>query len=607
MKRYLFIIILLKISVLSMAQKVTFQAAAQNVVAVGEQFQLTYTLNNQGTNFKPGAISGFRVLAGPSTSNSSSISVVNGKMTQAVTQTYSYVLMATKEGKFNIPAAKIEVNGKIYASNALNIEVVKQNTSNQNSGNQNSNQTNDQSVNGGDIYLKATINKNSVYLGEPVVLSFKVYTRINLADLQNPSFPEFTGFYSQNIDIPSNITLQRENINGQIYQSALLNKVLLYPQKSGKIKIGAGTIDAIIRKQVQRRGRRSVFDDFFGGNYQQYRVALKSDPITVNVKDLPENKPASYTGAVGKYSISAAVDKTHLKANDALSYTIKISGSGNIKLIEDPKLDLPHDFDVWEPTINNKINNTSSGTKGSKIYEYVIQPRHPGNFTIPAFEFSYFDINLKKFKTISTEPFNIVVAQGDQQDTHLTGAIYSKEDVEFIGKDIRYIKTGDLHIQPKEDAFFGSLNYILSFVFASLIFIIIFILKRKQIKEASDSILVKNKKAKKEAIKRMKLANEYLKKDNTEQFYEAISKGLQGYLSDKINIPISDFTIEKAQSELSLRQVPEDLILELKEIVQTAEFARYAPSQAPKDLKEVYSISIKLISELENKIKRIHK
>jgi hypothetical protein len=189
--------------------------------------------------------------------------------------------------------------------------------------------------------------------------------------------------------------------------------MLLYPQRIGKLKIGSAKIDAIVRKEIQRRGRRSVFDDFFGGRYQQFKVPLRSKEFTINVKALPENKPKSFTGAVGNFKITASVDNTDLEANDAFTYKIKISGNGNIKLIKDPELNFPHDFDVWDPTISNKISNTRSGSKGSKTYEYVVQARHPGNFTIPSYEFSYFDINTQKYKTIRTEPFNINVKQGN--------------------------------------------------------------------------------------------------------------------------------------------------------------------------------------------------
>ncbi len=598
MKRYLLVILFFTVTLFSQAQKVSFLASSQRVVAVGEQFRLTYKLNKQGSNFQPPTMAGFRILSGPNMGNSSSISIVNGQMTKEISQTYTYVLQATKEGKLKISSAKIDVNGKIYSSNSLNIEVVKQGKKSKNS-----NQTND-GVDSKDLYISIIPNKRTVYLGEPVALTIKVYTRLDLVDLQNAEFPEYKGFYSQDIKTPDQISLQRENVNGVIYNTALLDKVLLYPQRAGKLKISPAKIDAIIRKKVQRRGRRSMMDDFFGGGYKQYRIALTSHPLTINVKELPANKPASYTGAVGSFKIASSVDNTDVKANDAFTYKIKISGSGNIKLIEDPKLDLPHDFDVWEPSISNNISNTSTGSRGSKTYEYVIQPRHPGQFKIPSYKFTYFDTQTRKYKTISTKPFDINVGEGQAMANNTNAIAYSKEDVELIGKDIRYQKIGNLGLSPKKEPFFGTFEYWLSYLSGIILFIIVFLLKRKQIKEASNSVLMKNRKAKKEAIKRMKLANAYLKKNENEQFYEEIIKGIQGYLSDKLNIPFADFTLDKALEELEKRELPEELRTQLKDVIQECEFARFAPSKASKDLSQIYSISINLISEFENKIKK---
>ena len=596
MKKYLFILLILISSISLYAQKVSFTAISQKVVAVGEQFRLNYKLNNQGDQFQGPNLKGFRILAGPSASNSSNISIVNGQMTKSVNTTFTYVLQAVKEGKYSISAAKIRVSGKTYSSNALKIEVVKASAK--------AKTNNESGISANDLFIKLIPNKRNVYLGEPISLTLKVYTRVDLADLQNADFPEYKGFYKQDIKTADNITLQRENVKGVIYNTALLDKVLLYPQKTGKLKIESAKIDAIVRKKVQGRGRRNVFDDFFGGGYQQFKVPIKSKSVYINVKALPKNKPSSFTGAVGSFSVSSEVDNTELEANDALTYKVKISGKGNIKLLKDPELDFPHDFDVWEPKVKNKISNTATGSKGSKTYEYVIQPRHPGEFTIPAFEFSYFDLSSKKYKTIRTKQFPIKVGKGDGAATVVNTTAYSKEDIAFIGKDIRYINIGDLGLDAKGLPFFGSLNYWLSYFGSILVFLIVFILRRKQIKDASDSVLVKNKKAKKEAVKRMKLAKEYMNQDKPEKFYEEIVKGTQGYLSDKLNISLSEFTLENAVLELQKRDVKEDLLLELKKLVQECEFARYAPSQSSQDLNNIYDSSLKLIGKFEDSIKK---
>jgi hypothetical protein len=597
MKHFLVILIVTLNSIIAFAQEVSFTASAKNVVAVGEQFRLSYQVNKQGKNFNVNAMPGFRVLSGPNVSNSSSISVVNGQVTKNITQSFNYVLMAEKEGKFTIPAASINVNGKNYKSNTLNIEVVKKGASSQQSANGNT-------IDPKNLYLQISAPKRSVYLGEPVLVTLKIYSRVDLADLQNAEFPEYKGFYSQEIKTPDNITLQRENIKGTIYNTAILNKVLLYPQKTGEIVIERAKIDAIVQQKVQQRNRRrSVFDDFFGGGYKNYRVPLKSNQLKIKVNALPANNPNEFFGAVGQFKVKAEVDNTELKANDALTYKLTVSGSGNIKLLEDPKIEFPHDFDVWEPTVSNKIKNSETGSKGKKIYEYVIQPRHPGNFTIPKFQLAYFDPKAKTYKTIETESFDINVLKGDQQATVVNQVGLTKEEVELIGQDIRYIKTGHLNLSVPATPLLSNWLYWLNYMIGGLIFVLIFILRRKQIKQASDSVLMKNKKAKKEAIKRLKVANTHLKDNASESFYEEIIKGLQGYLSDKLSIPFADLNLEIALSELQKRDISEDKINQLKDIIQDCEIARYAPSQATKKMDDIYNISLELISAFESGIK----
>ncbi len=605
MRQLTILIVVLIFGVKLQAQNISFVATAPKVVAVGERFQLNYQLNSQGSQFRAGNIANFQILAGPSTSNSSNISMVNGQMSQSITQTYSFYLLANKEGKFTIPAASIVVNKQTYNSNAITIEVVKGHAANNAQNNPNGSQENNTTqVSDGDIYMSLSANKKEVYVGEPITLTIKIYTRLDLADLQEPKFPEYTDFYAQDVEMPSNIQLERENVNGTIYHSATLKKVLLYPQKAGDLKIKSAEIDAIVRKQVQQKGRRSIFDDFFGGGYQNIRLPLKSNSLTIKAKAIPVQKPEGFYGAVGEFSVTASVDKSQIKTNDALTYKIVINGNGNIKLVEDPKLNLPSDFDVWDPTTTNDIKNTPTGTKGHKTFEYVIQPRHAGEFVIPEFEFSYFDLNSKQFKTLKTEAFNITVAQGDKSAGGSNQIQYNKEDVAFIGKDIRYLKTGNLHIGTPSTIWVKSKKFWLIFVFVLSLFGLVFWMKRKQIIESSDAVLSKNRKAKKEAIKRLKQADRHLKLGESEKFYEATIKGIEGYLSDKLNLPIAEFKLETAIQELKNRQLADSEITALQQVIQECELARYAPSQALSDLNQVYSESVRLISEFENQIKR---
>ncbi len=599
------LLITILLSINTYSQNIRFTASSESVVAVGERFRLVFSINAEGDNFRAPAFKGFRVLSGPNPSTSSSFSMINGKTTQSINKSFSYILEAVKAGKFTIKGAQVSVENKTYTSNSIQIEVVKQNANtrqNSNSNRSNSNGNQGLNINNKDLFLRPVINKKEVFIGEPIQITYKLYTRVNLADLQNISFPEYRGFYAEDIEVPQSISLKRENYKGTIYNTALLNKVLLYPQTTGDLKIGSASIDAIIQKRVQRR-RRDIFDDFFGGGYKQYKVPLKSSDIKIKVKPLPEPVPTSFNGAVGHFKIKATVDKTDLKANDAFTYKITISGKGNLKLLKDPELNLPHDFDVWDPTIKNKINHTSSGSKGSKTYEYVVQPRHPGDFTIPAYQFSYFDPNKKQFINLETESFQIKVSPSEGGMTTLSNTAYSKEDVAFIGKDIRYIKTKDFNLKKHSQAFFGSLLYYLSYILLILAFAVIIILKRQQIKNASNVALMRNKKAKKKANKLLKEAKKALEQNQTDVFYEAINKALQKYLCDKLNIDTANYTSAFAVEQLESQEIDKTLINEYKNLTDIAEMARYAPSQINEQPKEIYDKTSQLIGQLDAKIK----
>ena len=600
MKKFILLIIIQSLFLISFAQKISFKARSKTVVSVGERFQLSYTLNSKGNNFSLGKINGFRILSGPNPSSSTSVTVINGQVSQSINQSYSYILQAVKEGKYSISPASITVKGKKYTSNAIQIEVVKGNSNTQN--NNNNRTSNNTNIKNTDVYMRLIPSKQTVVKGEPLSIRIKFYTRLNLSDLQNPKFPEYTGFYSQEIESPQNISLQRENINGTIYNTAILGKVLLYPQRSGDLKINPAEIDAIIQQRIKNR-RRSVFDDFFGSSYRNIRKHIRSNSLTIHVKKLPKNTPLSFSGTVGSFKIKASANPLEISTDDALTYKITISGLGNIKLIDNPKIEFPHDFDVWDPTIKNKIKNTAEGSQGSKTFEYIIQARHPGDFTIPAYSFSYFDIKSRKYKTIQTQAINIKVKQGSKTNTQVSTSNLSKEEVALIGQDIRYIKTNKIILKEKTKAFFGTVNYYLSFLGGILLFVLIFILKRKQLKNASNTRLIKNKKARKKATKKLKTAKKKLEEEDIAAFYEEIHKALQGYISDKLNINISDFNMEKMLETLNKKGIDDTLSAELKALINESEFVRFAPSQAQTKPQEIYKNAVQIISNLENKLK----
>ena len=602
--------ILILISLLSSAfinAQTKFTVSAPNVVAVGENFRLTYTLNAQGSNLRVPAFKDFSIISGPNASTSSNMSIVNGQVSQSVTYTYTYFLQATKEGKYKIDAATISAGGKDYQSNTLSIEVVKNQSGQSQVNSQNNNNQQTQSstiddVNGDDLFVRVSVDKSTLYQGEHLVATLKVYTKLDLAGFDNFKFPSFNGFWSQDIETPSQISLQRENVNGVIYNMGVIKKELLYPQQSGEITIEPFELTCVVRQKVNNR-QRSIFDDFFG-NYQNVKKKVVSPKVKINVKPLPDGKPTSFNGAVGKFTFQATIDKNNVKTNDAITLKIKISGNGNLKLADVPKVNFPPDFETYDPKVSDNITSTGAGTSGTKTYEYLLIPRHAGNFRIAPVEFSYFDVDSKQYKEISSEEFNITVEKGADDNSGTVMSNFSKEDVKYIGSDIRFIKTKNIELKPKGSYVLGSLWHNLAFPLSLAIFIFIVVIRRKQIKENADAMLVKNRKANKMAKKRLNTASKYLKENKREQFYDETLKAMWGYLSDKLSIPIADLNREKAFDCLVCYKLENELISDLNNLLDTCEFARFAPTSESGEMNKIYNSAINIIGVLDNKIKR---
>ena len=589
--------------------QVTFSGVAPGAVAVGQRFYLKYTVNEKGSELKLPNLDGFRVLSGPNISYSSSTSFVNGQMSSSTSYTYTLVILATKEGKFNFNPASINVDGKTYKSNKIKIDVVKGNAANKNANNSggNTGQTQTANVSAGDnLFVKVTVDKKSVYVGEQISATVKIYTKYDIRGFQDATYPSWNGFYKQDIPAPDQISLNKENINGQIYYTGVLEKVILQPQKSGELIIDAAKLDVVVLIKSQQR-RRSMFDNFFNSGYKQQVVHVESKPIKINVKSLP-SAPAGFTGAVGDFKLSSNIDKEVVDVNDAVSLKLKVSGSGNLKLIDNPNIIFPPDFEIFdEAKITDKIKNTSNGSSGSRQFEYVFAPRHSGTYRIPAFNFVYFNPKLKKYKTLSSKAFDITVNKGDG-DTTLERSVVtgvSKEDIQYLGKDIRHIKTSDLNLKDKGRYIFGSPLFIFVYIFSLIIFIIMFVLIRKRIEDNANIRLMKNKKAGKMAKKHLKNASNSLKIDNKTQFYEDITKAIFGYISDKLSISTSDLSKDNIRETLVKYSVENNLVDELISIIDICEFERYAPSSKEGRLSEIYKSTETLINELEKEIKKV--
>ncbi|MDR3268808.1 MAG: BatD family protein [Tannerella sp.] len=588
------------------ADEVTFKATAPEAVAMGEQFRLTYTVNAEGRELRIPDLSEFDVLMGPSTSTSMSTQIINGSSHSVITQSFTYILMPKKEGTFNIAPATIKVKNANYTSNALVIKVLPPNNSGNASASQGGNQPATASSGGignEDIFVRMSISNRNVYEQEGFLVTFKLYSLVDIANVTNIKYPEFEGFLVQDIEVNSQWTL--ENYNGRNYRTAVLKQTILYPQHAGKITIQSGKFDALVRMRTQKNVR-SLFDDFFD-TYQDVKKELTSSPATIDVKPLPPGKPASFTGAVGNYTMKTSINANQVKANEAVTVTIALSGNGNIKLAKNPEVNFPNDFEVYDPKVDTKIKTTTAGSSGSKTIEYMAIPRFAGDFEIPAITFSYFDPKEGKYKTLGSDAYKLHVEKGsggEGASSPVVSNFSNQENVRFLGQDIRYIKVSGIHFVSNKDILFGSLTYILLYVTIAVLFIAFFIIYRKQVKENANIAQVRTKKANKTAIKRLKKAEKLLKGNQKEAFYDETLRAVWGYLSDKLNIPQSHLTKDNVGLELSKYGVEESLSGEFMDILNTCEFARYAPSQASDAMDQLFKQTVNAIGKMENTIKK---
>ena len=601
--------IFMLVGLVAMADSTQFVMEGPEVVAMGEQFRLGFTLNERGTDLQLPDLSNFDLLMGPSTSQSSSIQIINGKTTQTSSFSYIFILRAKKEGKFSIRPASIKVGGKTYESNSLNIEVVKgqpqQSAGQQRGVQQNNNQQQDETPAGNvskeNLFVRVAVDKTNVSKGEQILSTVKLYISQNvpLNGFDEVKLPSYEGFWTKDIDVPTQVNFTREVYNGKIYQVGILKKTILFPQQIGNIRIDPFEITCLVRQRV--RQQQGFFDDFFD-NYRVVKAKVVSDPVTINVKDLP-NQPANFNGAVGNFSFSGSLDKNAAKSNEAMTLKLIVSGTGNLNLINPPKLELPQDFEAYEPKTSDKTIASDNGMSGSVSFEYLFIPRYAGNFTIPAVQFVFFNPATRQFVTKSTEAFNIRIEKGkDDQNSGVVNS-YSKEDVKMIGKDIRFIKQNKSVLKPKGSSFFGTFEYYSIFILSAIGFAVFYVLNRKKIEESKNLTLVKNKRANKVALKRLKEASIFLKNNQAEKFYEAVIKALWGYLSDKLSIPVADLNREKASSSLLEKGMEQEVVTELMKIIDDCEFARYAPAAFSGTMNEVYDGAAKVMGIFEKQIK----
>ncbi len=605
--RYLLFVALLFISFTKLsAQDVQFTAQARQAVLQGEKFQLIYTVNQEGEDFRLPPMNDFTVLMGPSVMQSSSTQIINGKVSRTKEFTYTYILKGDKPGKYKISPAQITVDGKKINSNAVSIEVVKNQGGSTNQ--QSTQQNNTVGFSDDDLFIRVFNNKKSIYQGEPLVLTTKIYTRVDLDNLSDIKHPDFRNFIVQDLANGSNISWTYEFINNKRYQVGTLEQKVLYAQKIGTQTIEATEIEFLVKQRIRRRSQ-SIFDDFFDNNYRVVKKRVKSKPIKINVKPYPTTPPASFSGGVGQLNMKVDVSETKVKVNDGVTIKVVISGTGNHKLISAPEFNFPTDFDIFDPTPKNNFETTAAGMRGSKTLEYLVIPRYAGNFTIDPLTFTYFDYKEGSFKTITSQPITIEVEKSDKTDEY-TGGTYSpasvnREDVKFVGKDIRFIKTGKTNFKPVGTFFFGSVMFYLGYILPLLLLGIAFILYKKRIHENANIHLVKNKKANKMAQKRLKKSASFLKSNDHEAFYEEVLKALYTYISDKLYLPVSELNKDKVSSLMDEKGASAEDKNELLAILDTCEFARFSPnSGATEEMDKLYKRAINNISKLDSQIKK---
>lgn len=613
MKKLLLTIILLVSTVANYvrAEELTFTADAPSAVVMGETFRLSYTVNtHKAKNFRVGNITDFDILMGPTQSSSSSTSIINGVRTSSRTLTFTCILRPKKEGTYTIPAATIMAEDKQMTSKELTVKVLppdQRSSAASSSGSQTSRgSSTSQSgqINDDDLFIVATVNKKKVYEQEAILLTYKIYTTVNLTNVSG-KMPDLKGFHTQEVEMPKgNREFQLEHYKGRNYRTIVWSQYVLFPQQSGQLEIPSITFEGTIAQRVQNY---DPFEAFFnGGNsYVNVQKTIRTPRLTIDVSPLPAGKPASFCGGVGDFSISSSISTTELKENEAVTLKLVISGTGNMKLIKTPEVKFPADFDVYDPKVDNKFTLKIGGQAGNKVIEYLAIPRFGGNYTIPPVEFSYFDVKSGAYKTLKTPEYSLNVAKGNGSSSTSAPVSYvSKEELRLLGQDIRYINLKNTDYRPKGQFFFGTIEYWLWYIVPFAAFLVIVIIYRKQAVENANMAKVKTKKASKVATRRLKVAKQKMQQKDKAGFYDEVLKALWGYLSDKLSMPVSELSKDNIATKLAECQVSGDLIEECANIISECEFARYAPTLSGYADDKVYDKVATLMNRLENSIKR---
>ena len=612
-KRLFLTVMLLSLTALRVvAQDVTLTAQAPKAVVAGERFRITYRVNTRDAKeFRAPDMKNIEILTGPATSTSSSTTIVNGQVSSTTTITYTFTAVATEEGTVELDGATIKANGKQITSNKLTINVLPPDQAAQQQGQGSSQaarqQTSGQSsqpVSADELFMLATVDKTTVYEQEALLLTFKIY-KLPSVDLQSLSnkMPDLKNFHVQEVELPQQKEFNLEHYNGRNYQTMVWSQYVLFPQHSGELEIPSTVYEGVIAQRVENNSG-DIFDMFFNSSrYVEVKKDLPTRSIKVNVKPLPQGKSSSFYGGVGDFSISSTISATDVTANDAVTVRVILSGTGNLKLVKTPEIKFPQDFDIYDPKVENKYTIKGGRQTGNKVYEYLIIPRHAGQYTIPALEFQFFDPKSGSYKTVKTDEYTLNVARGQGGGESQTSVSYvNKEDLKFVGQDVRFHAT-PLKLKSDNTQFYGSYLFWVCLALPLIILLVVVAISRKRIADNANIAKVRVKKASSVATKRLKVARKLMKENHKNEFYDEMMRALLGYFGDKLSIPVAELSKENIESELKRRSVPEDPVKQVISLLDDCEFARYAPGDDSGRMDRLYEQAAGVIGQIENSIK----
>lgn len=617
MKRLFSIAAFLLIAIFQMSAQNVIRVEAPDVVAVNEQFNVTFIIEGEKSpsDFHWSEGDDFQLVWGPQKGSSSSIQIINGKRSSSHQTTFTYILIPKSTGTFQLPVATAMLSGDKIASSSVSIQVVSDGASASQSSGQGGNgakssgggQTSSTGdISSGDLFLRLSLSRSEVVIGEPITATLKIYQRVNVVGFENAKLPTFNGFWSQETFAPTNIEFKRESLDDKIYNTALLRTYVLIPQQSGTITIEPAELVCLVNVRAAQSASSSLFDRFFQDEYQTIRKRVTTLAVKVKVNPLPAGQPASFGGGVGNFGISARLTTDNLKTHDAASLIITVSGRGNVALLEEPKVNFPPDFEVYDTKTTENTDKSNGGTSGSKSFEYPFIPRSHGDFTIDPVEYSYYDVNAGKYVTLKTEPLHIKVAKGKGGDSAPVTTVNSgveRKDVKSLADDIRFIFTGKPNLSGSGSFFVGSVFF---WVLLALMIVgaaVVYLAFRKVAAMRADVAGTKNRRATKMAQKRLKLAGEYLDKSLYTAFYEELHKALIGFVSDKLNMDMSEISKDNIVSALTEGGVSEEQTKAFTDLLDACEFARYSPDGGNEAMRSHYDAALKVISSIDSGLK----